>query len=198
MSDSPKIVCKNVWKIFGTYPERTLNDIDPSLSRAEVQEQTGHVIAVKDVSFEVKKGETFVVMGLSGSGKSTLVRCISRLIEPTAGEMYIDGEDIMKYSDAQLTELRRFRMSMVFQHFGLFPHRRVIDNISFGLEIRGMDKKERKAKAMEVLESAYGAESARWYQRWRLFFLACEELFGYRGGTEWMVGHYRLTRVSPS
>ncbi len=152
MSEAPKIICKNVWKIFGTYPRRTLENLDHSLSRAEVQAQTGHVIGVNDVSFDVKKGETFVVMGLSGSGKSTLVRCISRLIEPTAGEMIIDGDDIMAYNDAQLTELRRFRMSMVFQHFGLFPHRRVIENISFGLEIRGMDKKVRKAKAMEVLE----------------------------------------------
>lgn len=152
MSQAPKIVCKNIWKIFGTYPERTLETIDRSLSRAEVQEQTGHVIAVKDVSFEIKEGETFVVMGLSGSGKSTLVRCISRLINPTAGEMFIDGEDIMNYDDDKLTELRRYRMSMVFQHFGLFPHRKVIDNISFGLEIRGMDKKERKIKATEVLE----------------------------------------------
>ncbi|MGB5327502.1 MAG: glycine betaine/L-proline ABC transporter ATP-binding protein [Gammaproteobacteria bacterium] len=152
MSETPKIVCKNIWKILGTYPKRTLENLDRSLSRAEVQAQTGHVIGVNDVSFEINKGETFVVMGLSGSGKSTLVRCISRLIEPTAGEMIIDGEDIMDYNDAQLTELRRFRMSMVFQHFGLFPHRKVIDNISFGLEIRGMDKKERKAKAMEVLQ----------------------------------------------
>ena len=152
MSESPKIECKNIWKIFGTYPQRTLETIDRSLSRTEVQEQTGHVIAVKDVSFEIMKGETFVVMGLSGSGKSTLVRCISRLIDPTAGEMLIDGEDIMAYNDAQLIELRRFRMSMVFQHFGLFPHRKVIDNISFGLEIRGEDKKARMAKATEVLE----------------------------------------------
>jgi glycine betaine/proline transport system ATP-binding protein len=152
MSETPKIVCKNIWKIFGTYPERTLENLDRSLSRAEVQEQTGHVIGVNDVSFKIKTGETFVVMGLSGSGKSTLVRCISRLIEPTAGEMIIDGEDIMNYDAAQLTDLRRFRMSMVFQHFGLFPHRKVIDNISFGLEIRGMDKKERKSKAIEVLE----------------------------------------------
>ncbi len=152
MSETPKIGCNNIWKIFGTYPKRTLDTIDRSLSRAEVQVQTGHVIAVKDVSFTINMGETFVVMGLSGSGKSTLVRCISRLIDPTAGEMLIDGEDIMGYSSAQLTELRRYRMSMVFQHFGLFPHRKVIDNISFGLEIRGMDKKERKVKAMEVLE----------------------------------------------
>ncbi|MDK2753250.1 MAG: glycine betaine/L-proline ABC transporter ATP-binding protein [Gammaproteobacteria bacterium] len=152
MAEAPKIICKNVWKIFGTYPNRTLENLDRSLSRAEVQAQTGHVIGVNDVSFDIKKGETFVVMGLSGSGKSTLVRCISRLIEPTAGEIFIDGENIITYSKAQLTELRRFRMSMVFQHFGLFPHRKVIDNISFGLEIRGMDKKVRKAKAMEVLE----------------------------------------------
>ncbi|MDH3221022.1 MAG: glycine betaine/L-proline ABC transporter ATP-binding protein [Gammaproteobacteria bacterium] len=152
MSEPTKIVCRNIWKIFGTYPKRTLETIDRSLSRAAVQAQTGHVIAVKDVSFEIRKGETFVVMGLSGSGKSTLVRCISRLIDPTAGEMLIDGEDIMEYSEARLMELRRFRMSMVFQHFGLFPHRRVIDNIAFGLEIRGMDKKERRIRAMEVLE----------------------------------------------
>ena len=152
MSEAPKIVCNNIWKIFGTYPKRVLQNLDRSLTRAEVQAQTGHVIGVNDVSFQVNTGETFVVMGLSGSGKSTLVRCISRLIEPTAGEVIIDGEDIMHYSDAQLTEFRRYRMSMVFQHFGLFPHRKVIDNISFGLEIRGMDKKERRAKAMEVLE----------------------------------------------
>ena len=152
MSETPKIVCNSVWKIFGAYPEQTLKELDRSLSRAEVQSQTGHVIAVKDVSFEVNTGETFVVMGLSGSGKSTLVRCISRLIEPTVGSMIIDGEDIMSYDAAQLTELRRFRMSMVFQHFGLFPHRKVIDNISFGLEIRGMDKRARRERSLEVLE----------------------------------------------
>jgi len=152
MTEVTKIACKNIWKIFGTYPERTLENLDRSLSRAEVQEQTNHVIGVNDVSFEVNKGETFVVMGLSGSGKSTLVRCISRLIDPTAGEVIIDGEDIMKFNDAQLTELRRFRLSMVFQHFGLFPHRKVIDNITFGLEIRGMDKRKRIEKATEVLD----------------------------------------------
>ncbi len=152
MSETPKIVCNNIWKIFGAYPEQTLKELDRSLSRAEVQAKTGHVVAVKDVSFEVNTGETFVVMGLSGSGKSTLVRCISRLIEPTAGAMIVDGEDIMSYDRAKLTELRRFRMSMVFQHFGLFPHRKVIDNIAFGLEIRGMDKDARKARSLEVLQ----------------------------------------------
>jgi len=185
MSEAPKIVCNNIWKIFGTYPKRTLENLDHSLSRAEVQARTGHVIGVKDVSFEIKKGETFVVMGLSGSGKSTLVRCISRLIEPTAGEMIIDGEDIMSYSDAQLTELRRFRMSMVFQHFGLFPHRKVIDNISFGLEIRGMDKKQRRANAMEVLEKVGLHGWAEHYPR---------EL---SGGMQQRVGLARAMAVDP-
>ena len=185
MSEATKIVCKNIWKIFGTYPKRTLDNLDHSLSRAEVQEQTGHVIGVKDVSFEIHKGETFVVMGLSGSGKSTLVRCISRLIEPTAGQMIIDGEDIMDYDETQLTELRRFRMSMVFQHFGLFPHRKVIDNISFGLEIRGMERKERKAKAMEVLEKVGLHGWAEHYPR---------EL---SGGMQQRVGLARAMAVDP-
>ncbi len=151
MSDVPKISCKNIWKIFGPYPERTLKSIDRSLSRATVQEQTGHVIAVKDVSFQVMTGECFVVMGLSGSGKSTLVRCISRLIEPTAGEVIIDGQDIIALKQKELLELRRHRMAMVFQHFGLFPHRKVIDNISYGLEVRGVGKQERTEKAMDIL-----------------------------------------------
>ena len=152
MNSSAKIVCNNIWKVFGPNPQHTLKNLDHSLSRAQVQEQTGHVIGVKDMSFTVEQGETFVVMGLSGSGKSTLVRCLSRLIEPTAGEVLIDGEDVIKMNSAQLTDLRRHKMSMVFQHFGLFPHRRVIDNIAFGLEIRGMDKAERIAKSMEVLD----------------------------------------------
>ena len=185
MSEAPKIVCNNIWKIFGTYPKRTLQNLDHSLSRAEVQEQTGHVIGVKDVSFEIRKGETFVVMGLSGSGKSTLVRCISRLIEPTAGEVIIDGEDIMHYNDAKLTDLRRYRMSMVFQHFGLFPHRKVIDNISFGLEVRGMERKERKAKAMEVLEKVGLHGWAEHYPR---------EL---SGGMQQRVGLARAMAVDP-
>ena len=185
MSETPKIVCRNIWKIFGTYPKRVLENLDRSLSRAEVQAQTGHVIGVNDVSFQVRKGETFVVTGLSGSGKSTLVRCISRLIEPTAGEVIIDGEDIMNFNDAQLTEFRRFRMSMVFQHFGLFPHRKVIDNISFGLEIRGMDKRERKAKAMEVLEKVGLHGWAEHYPR---------EL---SGGMQQRVGLARAMAVDP-
>ena len=185
MPEASKIICKNVWKIFGTYPKRTLENLDRSLSRAEVQAQTGHVIGVNDVSFDIKKGETFVVMGLSGSGKSTLVRCISRLIEPTAGKIFVDGENIMAYNKAQLTELRRFRLSMVFQHFGLFPHRKVIDNISFGLEIRGMDKRQRKVKATEVLEKVGLQGWANHYPR---------EL---SGGMQQRVGLARAMAVDP-
>jgi glycine betaine/proline transport system ATP-binding protein len=149
---NPQITCSGLWKVFGPNPEKILQNLDPSLSRAEVQEQTGHVIAVKDVSFEVQEGETFVVMGLSGSGKSTLVRCISRLVEPTKGNVLIDRDDVMAMSERQLIELRRHRMSMVFQHFGLLPHRRVIENIGYGLEVRGMARREREIKANEVLD----------------------------------------------
>ncbi|MEM7668668.1 MAG: ATP-binding cassette domain-containing protein, partial [Pseudomonadota bacterium] len=151
MNGQPKIVCKNVWKIFGTSPDRVLADIAPGATRAEVQAESGHVVAVKDVTFEVQQGETFVVMGLSGSGKSTLVRCISRLIDPTGGAVEIDGHDITGLSEKDLTDLRRTKMSMVFQHFGLFPHRKVIDNIAFGLEVRGEPRDARMARAMDVL-----------------------------------------------
>ena len=150
MSDDGKIICNNVWKIFGPNEKSILSSLNENLSRAEVQEKTGHVVAVKDVSFSIKRGETFVIMGLSGSGKSTLARCISRLIEPTSGEVKIDDVDVTKMNKNELIELRRNRMSMVFQHFGLFPHKRVIDNISYGLEIRGTKSKERSERALEV------------------------------------------------
>ena len=152
MEKNDKIVCTNIWKVFGPNEKNVLKNLGKNLSRSEVQEKTGHVVAVKDVSFSVQKGETFVVMGLSGSGKSTLVRCLSRLIEPTAGEVKIDNQDVTLMSNKDLTDLRRNRMSMVFQHFGLFPHRRVIENIGYGLEIRGVKKKDRLDKSMETLK----------------------------------------------
>ena len=152
MTEATKIVCNNVWKIFGPNPQKILASLDNSQSRAEVQEKTGHVIAVKDVTFSIEKGETFVVMGLSGSGKSTLVRCLTRLIEPTAGEVKVDNINIVNMNKMDLRNLRRHRMSMVFQHFGLFPHRKVIDNIGYGLEIRGNKKKDRIEKSMEILK----------------------------------------------
>lgn len=146
-----EISCRNIWKIFGPHAERIKQSLDPGRSRAEVLEETGHVVAVKDVSFGVRKGETFVVMGLSGSGKSTLVRCISRLIEPTAGQVIIEGEDVTAMDEKQLRELRRRKLSMVFQHFGLFPHRTIIDNAAYGLEVQGVDKTTRQQRAKEVL-----------------------------------------------
>lgn len=145
------ISCRKIWKIFGPHPQQVKQDLDPTLSRDQVLEQTGHVVAVKDVSFGVRKGETFVVMGLSGSGKSTLVRCISRLIEPTAGQVIIDGEDVTAMNENELRALRRRKLSMVFQHFGLFPHRKIIDNVAYGLEVQGVDKATRHERATEVL-----------------------------------------------
>jgi len=152
MAGSPKIICNNIWKVFGPSPERTLRDMDRSKSRTEIQETTGHVIGVKDVSFKVNEGECFVVMGLSGSGKSTLVRCLSRLIEPTEGEVIIDGQDVIEASKSELNALRRNKMAMVFQHFGLFPHRKVIDNVAYGLEVRGEGREERYEKANEIID----------------------------------------------
>ncbi len=130
---------------------RVYERLDPEQSKEQILEQTGHVVAVRDVSFKVREGEIFVVMGLSGSGKSTLVRCISRLIEPTLGTLLVDGEDVLAMDDRQLRELRRHRMSMVFQHFGLFPHRRVIENVAYGLEVQGIPKLKRAERAREVL-----------------------------------------------
>ena len=147
-----RLVCRNMWKVFGDKAESVIKDLDPSLSRDQVLEQTGCVLAVKDVSFNVRIGETFVIMGLSGSGKSTLVRCLSRLIEPTRGEVWIDGEDILGMSRHQLREIRRHKIGMVFQHFGNFPHKRVFDNVVYGLQVQGMDKTVRRERVAEVIE----------------------------------------------
>ncbi|MGP3956340.1 quaternary amine ABC transporter ATP-binding protein [Nonomuraea sp. 3N208] len=144
----PILEVKGLWKVFGPKADRV---VGTALSRAELKEQTGCVAAVRDVSFSVRRGEVFVVMGLSGSGKSTLVRCLTRLIEPTAGEIVLDGEDIRKADEKRLRELRRHRMAMVFQHFGLLPHRCVLDNVVFGLEIRGVPKQDRYVRAREVV-----------------------------------------------
>ena len=152
MAVEQKITWTIIWKLFGPDEKRIIKNLDKNLSIKEVQEKTGHVVAVKDVSFSIQKGETFVVMGLSGSGKSTLVRCISRLIEPTAGIVKMDDVEVTKMSASELLELRRNKMSMVFQHFGLFPHRTVLENIGYGLEVRGTKKDIRTEKSMEVLK----------------------------------------------
>src|SRR4051794_35176416 len=122
------------------------------LSVQDIKKKTGCAVAVRDVSFDVGCGEVFVVMGLSGSGKSTLVRCLTRLIEPTKGKVVFQGTDITSADENALRDLRRRKVSMVFQHFGLLPHRRVLDNVSYGLEVRGTDKKDRMKRAGEVTE----------------------------------------------
>ncbi|TET16634.1 MAG: glycine betaine/L-proline ABC transporter ATP-binding protein [Dehalococcoidia bacterium] len=161
-----EVLCQNLWKVFGPHPESVLNVVDNGATKQEILEQTGHVIAVKDVSFEVRENELFVVMGLSGSGKSTLVRCINRLIEPTRGRVLVDGADIAQMSDAELKELRRHKLSMVFQSFGLLPHLSVLSNVAFGLELRGESKEERQEKATQVLElvGLKGWEESRIYE----------------------------------
>jgi glycine betaine/proline transport system ATP-binding protein len=143
---------QGLWKVFGPKADKVIGTPEAELSRAELLERTGCVAAVRDVSFEVGPGEVFVVMGLSGSGKSTLVRCLTRLIEPTAGSVTIDGQNMTDASESRLRELRRNHVSMVFQNFGLLPHRRVIDNVAYGLEVRGVGKAERHKKAGEVVE----------------------------------------------
>jgi len=147
----PVIRAQGVWKVFGPHPERLVDSPDALLPRGALREKTGCVVAVRDVSIEVWPGEVFVVMGLSGSGKSTLVRTLIRLIEPTAGRIEIVGTDVMAAGASELRRLRRHSVSMVFQHFGLLAHRRVIDNVAFGLEVQGMRKAERLARAAEVL-----------------------------------------------
>ncbi len=149
---APLIRVANVWKIFGRHASRVIGTPDAELPRAELRARHGCVAAVRDVSFEVWPGEVFVVMGLSGSGKSTLVRTLIRLIEPSAGQIEIDGRDVCAASQAELRELRRHTSSMVFQHFGLLAHRRVVDNVAFGLEIQGVGKAERLARAESVLK----------------------------------------------
>ena len=150
-SGAPLISVQGVWKIFGRNADRIVGTPDADLSRSELRAKHNCVAAVRDVSFDVWPREVFVVMGLSGSGKSTLVRTLIRLIEPTAGRVEIDGRDITSASQTELRELRRHTSSMVFQHFGLLAHRRVVDNVAFGLEIQGVSKAERLERAEEVL-----------------------------------------------
>ena len=149
---STTVSAREVWKVYGPHPERVVGSEDGSLPRAELLAKTGCVAAVRDISFDVGTGEVFVVMGLSGSGKSTLIRMINRLHDPTSGQILIDGEDVFGLSQERLRDLRRHKISMVFQHFGLLPHRRIVDNVSYGLEVQGVDKAKRTERAREVID----------------------------------------------
>ncbi|MAW53423.1 MAG: ABC transporter ATP-binding protein [Geminicoccus sp.] len=147
----PVISAKNVWKLFGSNPKSYLQSIEAGRSFEDIR-QDGYIAGVKDVSIDVGRGEMLVIMGLSGSGKSTLVRCFCRLHEITGGTIEVEGDDIMSLGQKQLIDLRRNKMGMVFQSFGLLPHRTVLENVAFPLEMRGQDRHARRERALEVIE----------------------------------------------
>lgn len=149
-----KVQVKNLTKVFGKRSQAALKMIQEQRPKTEILEKTGATVGVYDTNFDVNEGEIFVIMGLSGSGKSTLIRLINRLIEPTSGDIYIDGKDIAKMDKDELREVRRHKMSMVFQNFGLFPHRTILENTEFGLEVRGISKEERTKRAEKALENS--------------------------------------------
>jgi len=146
-----KIKVEHLTKVFGPHPEQALRMLDQGVGNADIR-KTGHAVGIADVSFDVEEGELLVIMGLSGSGKSTLLRCLNRLNPSSRGSIFIDGEDITTFDREQLLDLRRRKISMVFQHFALFPHRSVADNAAYGLEVQGVEPAERRARAVEALE----------------------------------------------
>ena len=147
----PYISVKSLWKVFGRNPERVLRPEYADKDKSFFQSEFGNVVGLRDVNFDVRKGETFVIMGLSGSGKSTLVRCLLRLIDPTSGAIVVDGEDITLMTDKELEAFRRAKIAMVFQHYGLLPHRSVLDNASWGLEVQGVGREERYERTRKTL-----------------------------------------------
>ena len=151
-NSKPKICIEHLIKIYGEKPQAALKLFRDGKSKDDILQATLHVLGIADVSLTVNPGELFVVMGLSGSGKSTLVRCINRLINPTSGHIYIDGEDVAHVGEKRMREIRLTKVSMVFQRFGLFPHKTVVENVEYGLLVRGMDKASRRQKALETLE----------------------------------------------
>jgi len=146
-----KVRVENLVKVFGQKPQKAIELLDKGLKKQEIFERTGQNVALNNVSFEVYRGEIFVLMGLSGCGKSTLLRCINRLIEPTRGSILIDDQDILEMNQERLRELRRKKLGMIFQSFALLPHRSILDNVAFGLEIQGMPVEERHGKAREAI-----------------------------------------------
>ena len=156
LSKQIKLSCRNVWKVYGDNPDHFFSNNthaqEDTTNLSRTISDNGHIVANADVSFDVHIGEIFVIMGLSGSGKSTIVRCLSRLIEPTAGEILLDEENLLGKSEKELIEIRRHKMGMVFQNFGLLPHLNVIENIAFPLKLQGLKEKQRLQKAERVIE----------------------------------------------
>ncbi len=151
MQDNIQIECRNVWKVFGAEPAEFLRRHNGAPEAGAFADE-GYIGAVRDVSFDVHAAEILIIMGLSGSGKSTMIRCITRLNDPTAGSIRFEGSDLLAASDAELIELRRHKMGMVFQNFGLLPHRDVMSNVAFPLEVQGVDRREREDRAREMIE----------------------------------------------
>ncbi len=148
----PKVRVEHLTKIYGPSPQAALAQVRQGLDRETLFRRTGHVLAVNNISLTIEQGELFVIMGLSGSGKSTLVRCLNRLIEPTSGQIKVDGEDILQVSPRRLRQIRRQTMGMVFQKFALFPHRTVLENVEYGLKIQGIDPQIRRQRGLDMLE----------------------------------------------
>lgn len=146
-----KLIINNLTKIYGNSPEKALEFMDKGCTNSEIRQETKQVVGVRNVSFSVKEGESFVIMGLSGSGKSTLIRCINLLIKPTRGEILIDNEDVTRISSDRLMHLRRKKMSMIFQKFALLPNRRILDNVAYGLEVQNLSRIQRYEKAREAI-----------------------------------------------
>ena len=151
MNGKIQIECRNIWKIFGADPTGFMRRHNGNPSSEELAEE-GYIGAVRDVSFDVHEGEILIIMGLSGSGKSTIIRCITRLNDPTTGSINFEGKDLLAASENELIDIRRHKMGMVFQNFGLLPHRDVMSNVAFPLEVQGQDRETREAKAREMIE----------------------------------------------
>lgn len=185
--DAPaKIVVRNLVKVFGNRPAVALQMLSQGLHKDEIFRQTGQIVGVQNASFEIRSGEIFVIMGLSGSGKSTLIRLLNRLLEPSAGEVLVDGQNVASMDRRQLIGLRRRDMSMVFQSFALMPHRTVLENAAFGLEVAGLPRDQREQRALQVLEQVGLTAFARKHP---------SEL---SGGMQQRVGLARALAVDPS
>ena len=184
MNDNIKISCKNIWKLYGENPEKFLaaNDYNPSTNLIKSEK---YIPAVRDANIDVMTGEILVIMGLSGSGKSTLLRCMSKLIEPTYGQVFFEGKDLIKATQKELIEIRRHKMGMVFQHFALLPHRTVLQNVAFPLEVQGIDRDKRESRAEDVIKLVGLEGREKYYPR---------EL---SGGQQQRVGLARSLAVEP-
>jgi len=184
MNKEKKISCKNIWKLYGETPEKFLKNTNNSPTTEEIK-QNNYIPAVRDASIDVNTGEILVIMGLSGSGKSTLLRCMSKLIEPTHGQVFFEGNDLLKASEKELIDIRRHKMGMVFQHFALLPHRTVLQNVAFPLEVQGQDIQKREERAKEVIKLVGLEGREKYYPR---------EL---SGGQQQRVGLARSLAVEP-